>query len=144
MKMAHPDVLFLGPKHGAELASVYTAADVFVFPSRTDTFGLVNLEALACGVPVAAYPVPGPADIIGFDECGIHGGKERIGALDEDLSVAITRALTADRYAAVIEARHYSWEQCTSLFFAGLAKSKRRERNCTPASVRNEAVTHLS
>ncbi len=144
MKTAYPDVLFLGPKHGAELASVYTAADVFVFPSRTDTFGLVNIEALACGVPVAAYPVPGPADIIGSGECGIHGGTERIGALDEDLSAAIARALSADRYAAAIEARHYSWEQCTSLFFAGLAKSNRRERSWASTSVRNEAVTHLS
>jgi glycosyltransferase involved in cell wall biosynthesis len=122
MKAAYPDVLFLGPKHGAELASVYTAADVFVFPSRTDTFGLVNLEALACGVPVAAYPVPGPADILGADERGIHGGTARIGALDEDLGEAIARALTADRFAAAKEARHYGWDQCTSLFFAGLAK----------------------
>ena len=67
MRAAYPDVLFLGPKHGAELASAYTAADVFVFPSRTDTFGLVNIEALACGLPVAAYPVPGPLDILGAD-----------------------------------------------------------------------------
>jgi glycosyltransferase involved in cell wall biosynthesis len=121
MKAAYPDVLFLGPKHGAELASVYTAADVFVFPSRTDTFGLVNLEALACGLPVAAYPVPGPADILGPEKRGIHGGTKRIGALDEDLGEAIARALTADRYAAATEARHYGWERCTSLFFAGLA-----------------------
>jgi len=123
MRAAHPDVLFLGPKHGTELASVYTAADVFVFPSRTDTFGLVNIEALACGVPVAAYPVPGPADILGWDECGIHGGSERIGALDEDLGKAVARALTADGRAAEAEARHYSWDRCTGLFFAGLAQS---------------------
>jgi glycosyltransferase involved in cell wall biosynthesis len=123
MRAAYPDVLFLGPKHGAELASVYTAADVFVFPSRTDTFGLVNLEALACGVPVAAYPVHGPTDILGPAERGIHGGTGRIGALDEDLGAAIGRALTSDRRAAAAEARHYGWDQCTSLFFAGLAKS---------------------
>ena len=73
MKAAYPDVLFLGPKHGAELASVYTAADVFVFPSRTDTFGLVNIEALACGVPVAAFPVPGPADILGMNGYVLNG-----------------------------------------------------------------------
>ena len=63
LKADYPRVLFLGPKHGAELASTYASADVFVFPSRTDTFGLVNIEALACGLPVAAYPVAGP---IGF------------------------------------------------------------------------------
>jgi len=73
MRAAYPEVLFLGPKHGAELASTYTAADVFVFPSRTDTFGLVNIEALACGLPVAAFPVPGPLDIVGEDGRGIHG-----------------------------------------------------------------------
>lgn len=122
MKAAYPDVLFLGPKHGLELASVYTAADVFVFPSRTDTFGLVNIEALACGLPVAAYPVPGPADIVGPGGCGIHGGSRPIGALDEDLSEAIKCALKASRRAAAREARHYSWERCTDLFFAGLAR----------------------
>jgi glycosyltransferase involved in cell wall biosynthesis len=121
MRAAYPSVLFLGPKHGAELASAYTAADVFVFPSRTDTFGLVNIEALACGLPVAAYPVPGPLDILGRDGRGIHGGKSRIGALDEDLAKAVTRALTAERRAAAIEAAHYSWDRCTSLFVAGLA-----------------------
>lgn len=121
MKSAYPDVLFLGPKHGAELASAYTAADVFVFPSRTDTFGLVNIEALGCGVPVAAYPVTGPLDILGPDGRGIHGGKKRIGALDEDLAKAIAMALTADRAAAAKEAAHYSWDRCTGLFFDGLA-----------------------
>lgn len=123
MKAAHPDVLFLGPKHGAELASIYTAADVFVFPSRTDTFGLVNIEALACGLPVAAYPVRGPADILGPHSTGMHGGTKRIGALDEDLTKAVVLALTADRHAAAEEARHYSWDHCTSLFFAGLSRA---------------------
>lgn len=123
MQAEYPEVLFLGPMHGAELASAYTAADVFVFPSRTDTFGLVNLEALACGVPIAAYPVPGPADILGPGDKGIHGGKSRIGALDEDLAVAITRALTADPRAAALEARNYGWDCCTNLFLVGLAKS---------------------
>jgi len=114
--------LFLGAKHGAELASAYRAADVFVFPSRTDTFGLVNIEALACGVPVAAYPVAGPLDIIGDNERGIHGGATRIGALDADLALAIERALRADRDAAVQEAVHYSWDRCTRLFLDGLAE----------------------
>ena len=121
LKARYPDVLFLGAKHSAELASAYTAADVFVFPSRTDTFGLVNVEALACGLPVAAYPVPGPADIIGTDGHGMNDGAARIGALDEDLAKAICLALTVDRRAAVAEASHYSWDRCTGRFLAGLA-----------------------
>ena len=121
LKARYPEVLFLGALHGAELASAYTAADVFVFPSRTDTFGLVNIEALACGAPVAGYPVAGPIDILGRDGRGMHGGKRRIGALDEDLKRAVERALGADRAAAADEALHYSWEACTGRFLAGLA-----------------------
>jgi glycosyltransferase involved in cell wall biosynthesis len=94
---------------------------VFVFPSLTDTFGLVNIEALASGVPVAAYPVRGPLDILGPDGRGVHGGRRRIGGVDQYLAVAIQRALTADRVAATAEARHYSWECCTDLFLDGLA-----------------------
>ncbi|HET6942252.1 MAG TPA: glycosyltransferase family 1 protein [Sphingomicrobium sp.] len=121
LKKRYPEVTFMGAKHGAELASCYAAADVFVFPSRTDTFGLVNIEALACGVPVAAFPVPGPIDILGPDGKGFHGSKGRIGAVDEDLGAAIRRALTADRAAAAAEARHYSWDCCTDRFIEGLA-----------------------
>lgn len=128
MRAAYPEVLFLGPRHGRELASIYAAADVFVFPSRTDTFGLVNIEALACGVPVAAYPVPGPADILGPDECGVHGGAARIGALDEDLAIAVLRALSADRRAAAVEATHYSWDRCTGRFVAGLCFGRAASR----------------
>jgi len=121
LKARYPKALFLGPKHGAELASCYLAADVFVFPSRTDTFGLVNIEALACGVPIAAYPVPGPLDIVGINGRGIHGGTSPIGALDADLGVAIGRALHANRSSAAAEALHYGWEVCTDRFLAGLA-----------------------
>lgn len=130
---AYPGVLFLGPKDGAELASAYTAADVFVFPSRTDTFGLVNIEALACGLPIAAFPVPGPADILGTNERGVHGGTARIGALDEDLAAAIERALLANRRAAVTEAAHYGWDRCTTEFIAGLASQAATERNLRAA-----------
>jgi len=101
---------------------------VFVFPSRTDTFGLVNIEALACGIPVAAYPVPGPADIIDPNERGIHGGRKRIGALDEDLGKAVIRALRGSREAAAEEAAHYSWERCTNLFFAGLSRAEIKDQ----------------
>lgn len=121
LKARFPSVSFVGPRHGRELAAAYAAADLFVFPSRTDTFGLVNIEALACGVPVAAFPVAGPIDILGADGRGTHGGSRRIGAVDEDLAAAVRRALTADRVAAATEARHYSWEACTDRFVEGLA-----------------------
>ena len=73
------------------------------------------------GLPVAAYPVPGPLDILGPHGRGIHGGKWPIGALDEDLAIAVERALRADRSAAIREAQHYSWEACTRSFLDGLA-----------------------
>jgi len=116
-----PNAVFLGAIHGTELASAYAAADLFVFPSRTDTFGLVNIEALASGLPVAAYPVPGPLDIIGRDGLGVHGGARRIGALSNDLEGAIRLALTAHPRACVEEAAHYEWDRCTDRFLAGLA-----------------------
>jgi len=121
LKARYPDARFLGAKHGAELAAAYCAADVFVFPSRTDTFGLVNIEALACGLPIAAYPVEGPLDIVARDGRGVNGGRGRIGALDEDLGAAVRRALEGDPAAAIAEARHYSWERCTDRFLDGLA-----------------------
>ena len=117
----YPDVHFLGAMHGEELASAYRSADLFVFPSLTDTFGLVNIEALASGLPVAAYPARGPLDIVGADGRGVHGGNRRIGAVDRHLAVAIQRALTADRVAATAEARHYGWDACTDRFLEGLA-----------------------
>lgn len=115
----YPDARFLGARHGAELASAYAAADVFVFPSLTDTFGLVNIEALASGVPVAALPVQGPLDIIGLDGRG-QGASRRIGALDGDLNQAIRSALAGDRGACAEEAQRYSWDRCTDQFLEGL------------------------
>ncbi len=120
LRKAYPAVTFLGALHGAELAAAYAAADVFVFPSRTDTFGLVNIEALASGLPIAAYPVPGPLDIVGASGCGTNGGTRPIGALDEDLGRAIERALAADRSACRDEAAHYDWSRCTQAFIAGI------------------------
>lgn len=124
LRARYPGVHFLGPMHGEELASAYRSADLFVFPSLTDTFGLVNIEALASGLPVAAFPVAGPLDIVGRDGRGVHEGRRRIGAVDENLAAAIRRALSADRVAAVAEARHYSWESCTDRFLEGLATDK--------------------
>ena len=113
LQRAHPDVRFTGVVDQMELARLYNAADVFVFPSRTDTFGLVLLEALACGCPVAAYPVTGPVDVI---------GDAPAGALDEDLRSACLRALKVDRSAARAHAERYSWEACTQQFFQHLER----------------------
>lgn len=121
LRQRFPTACFLGSLHGAELASAYAAADLFVFPSRTDTFGLVTIEALAAGLPVAAFPVAGPLDILGRDGRGVHGGTHAIGALSEDLDAAITAALRADRNACVAQASHYDWDACTDRFLAGLA-----------------------
>ena len=121
LKAKFPGAIFLGAKHGMDLASAYASADVFVFPSRTDTFGLVNIEALASGLPVAAFPVAGPVDIVGADGTGMHGGADRIGALDEDLEAAIRLALTAERAACATEGARYEWDLCTDRFLEGLA-----------------------
>jgi glycosyltransferase involved in cell wall biosynthesis len=107
LKRLYPDVLFTGPKEGEELAEAYASADVFVFPSLTDTFGLVLLEALACGVPVAAYPVHGPKDVLTDPEAGV---------VDADLQAAALKALTLDREAARAQALSYSWENSTREF----------------------------
>jgi glycosyltransferase involved in cell wall biosynthesis len=116
LEKAYPDVKFLGYKKGAELAECYSMADVFVFPSLTDTFGLVVIEALACGVPVAAYPATGPVDII---------TNEKLGKCDDDLGKAIECALkTGDRDACAAEAKKYSWENCTRQFEANLVPVK--------------------
>ncbi|MBB4229274.1 glycosyltransferase family 4 protein [Rhizobium mongolense] len=108
LEKRYPDVLFTGLKFGEELARIYAQADVFVFPSLTDTFGNTILEALACGVPVAAYPVTGPLDIIGEDG--------EVGALDEDLQAACLGALSASREKARDLALQYSWEAATQQF----------------------------
>ncbi len=107
---AYPDARFLGPLFGAELAGAYAGADVFVFPSRTDTFGLVMIEAMACGTPVAAYPVSGPIDIV-TPECG---------ALSDDLEDAIAAALRCDRAACAAQGRRFSWARSADEFLTGL------------------------
>ncbi|WP_454885097.1 glycosyltransferase family 4 protein [Sphingomonas oryzagri] len=116
-----PDAIFTGALHGERLAAAYAAADLFIFPSLTDTFGLVMIEALASGVPVAGFPVRGPIDIIGPTGQGMFGGNARIGALDEDLAAAIRLAVTADPAACAAEGRRYSWDRCTGQFLDGLA-----------------------
>lgn len=121
LKRRYPDALFLGALHGPDLARAYAAADVFVFPSRTDTFGLVMIEALACGVPVAGLPVPGPLDIIGAHGRGPKDELTRpIGVLDEDMARAITGALRLDRGDAAAYGHSFDWDACTDQFLAGL------------------------
>ena len=115
LKSQYPQVRFTGVLAQQDLAALYNTADVFVFPSRTDTFGLVLLEALACGCPVAAYPVTGPIDVIGDVR-----DASAAGALDVDLRTAALRALTLDRGAARAHAERYSWEACTRQFLAHL------------------------
>ncbi len=112
-----PKAHFLGKRSGGELASCYAGAEVFVFPSRTDTFGLVMIEALACGTPVAAYPVAGPIDIIG----------ERVGALSEDLPRAIDAARYCDRSECAAYAANYSWEVASRQFLVGLVALEEEE-----------------
>ena len=111
LRARYPDTIFLGRKSGRELAGCYAGADVFVFPSLTDTFGLVMIEALACGTPVAAFPVAGPRDIVTDD----------VGALSFQLDRAIDAALYCDSAACVALARRYSWEAATAQFLEGLA-----------------------
>lgn len=106
-RAAWPGVNFLGARHGEELASLLASGDVFVFPSRTDTFGIVLLEAMACGMPVAAYPVPGPADVVRHGETGV---------LDEDLATAVRGALALDRGACRRQALENTWERATEQF----------------------------
>ena len=111
----YPDCHFLGARYGRELARHLAGGDVFVFPSRTDTFGLVLLEALACGLPLAAYPVQGPFDII---EQGVSG------VLDEDLGAAVRGALRLSRAACVAHARRYSWAAASADVLRYLAPLK--------------------
>ncbi len=121
LQQRYPQAVFLGYRHGAELGEIYAAADVFVFPSRTDTFGIVLIEALACGLPVAAYPVPGPQDIV---------TDPRWGALDEDLARAVRRALErGDRAACATEGRRYTWPACTQQFLAALVPVRDGQRS---------------
>jgi glycosyltransferase involved in cell wall biosynthesis len=107
----YPRVFFTGYLHNGEYARVLSAADVFVFPSRNDTFGLVMLEALASGVPVAAFPVPGPIDLIQEGQCG---------SLNTDLGQAAIQALNVDRHCCRMHASAFSWTKVAAQFVSYL------------------------
>ncbi|MFN3566183.1 MAG: glycosyltransferase family 4 protein [Burkholderiaceae bacterium] len=119
LRRRHPEVRFLGMQDSQQLARLYSAADAFVFPSRTDTFGLVLLEALACGLPVAAYPVQGPLDVVGGADVAV---------LDEDLRRAALGALRIDRARCREFALQRSWRASTRQFAALLRPVPVRQR----------------
>ena len=107
LKKEYPEAKFKGERTNGELASYFASSDVFVFPSKTDTFGIVIIEALKCGLPVAAYPVAGPKDIF---------NGTNIGSLNNDLKKAALEALNSDRSACIEHAKKYTWENCAKIF----------------------------
>ena len=120
LQSRHPNVEWAGYRYGADLAAYYADADVFVFPSRTDTFGLVMLEAMSCETPVAAFPVTGPADVV------VEGVN---GALDTDLGAAVRRALTIDRRGCRSFALQHGWEAIAERMLANQTPIDRRRSN---------------
>lgn len=118
LKERYPQTRWLGVLPRNELARVYAAADVFVFPSRSETFGLVMLEAMATGTPVAAFPVDGPLEVVGLPD-----GSQRGGVLHTDLQAACYSALAVPRHEARARAMSFSWEQAAQLFESFLVPS---------------------
>ncbi|MEQ9527943.1 MAG: glycosyltransferase family 1 protein [Parvibaculaceae bacterium] len=116
LKKKYPDAHFTGPLFGEELAEAYAGADVFVFPSKTDTFGLVLIEAMATGTPIAGYPVQGPGDVLAFTPDGMKAG-----ALDDDLKTACMAALRLNRDDARAYAMTFAWDACAKQFISNLA-----------------------
>ena len=118
LEKAYPQAHFWGERFGADLARIFASADVFVFPSRTDTFGVVLIEALASGLPVAAYPVTGPLDVI--DGSGA-------GALDEDLRAACLAALDISRERARARSLDFTWRESARQFVEHVARVRELE-----------------
>lgn len=128
LRRRYPAAVFTGALAGEALAEAYRSADCFVFPSLTDTFGLVVIEALASGVPVAAFPVPGPIDILGREGLGIDRQLSHpAGVLDDDLADAIRGALLADRRDAERLGQEFSWEAATDQFVAAIASALKQD-----------------
>jgi glycosyltransferase involved in cell wall biosynthesis len=127
LERRYPHAHFLGGRQGEALAAIYASADVFVFPSRTDTFGIVLIEAMASGLPVAAFPVPGPIDVVG----------PSAGVLDEDLRAACLKALTIPREDARAYSLRFTWRESARQFLENVevirqkAAKPRRFRRAT-------------
>jgi glycosyltransferase involved in cell wall biosynthesis len=113
LERRYPAIEFVGAKRGIDLARYYAQADVFVFASRADTFGVVNIEAMSCGTPVAAYPVAGPKDIV---EPGLTG------FLNDNLQLAVQQCLTLDREAVELASRVWTWAECWRIFEENLVQ----------------------
>lgn len=150
LKARYPQVRWMGVLARNELARVYAAADVFVFPSRSETFGLVMLEAMASGTPVAAYPVDGPLEVLGKDDktggSSCHGG-----VMNEDLQQACHKALAVPRHEARLRALDFSWLRAAQLFESHLVDVHQTRLKTSPyqpgkpgALSVNDAVTRLS
>ncbi|MFH0299926.1 glycosyltransferase family 1 protein [Bradyrhizobium sp. 31Argb] len=131
LERKYRDAVFLGARHGEELARIYAAADVFVFPSRTDTFGLVLLEALASGLPVAAFPVVGPRDVI---------GTAPVGVLKEDLREACLEALSIPARVCVDFAARHTWQASARVFIDHALNLRPVEPESAPESEPAEFV----
>ncbi|MDR2857508.1 MAG: glycosyltransferase family 1 protein [Novosphingobium sp.] len=137
LQSRYPEALFPGALAGEELAAAYRSADCFVFPSLTDTFGMVIIEALASGLPVAAFPVAGPLDIVGRHGRGVRGDMPfAVAALEDDLALAIGKALRIDRKAAATFGTRFTWERATDQFLDAIRGAMHRpaaEREPEPA-----------
>jgi glycosyltransferase involved in cell wall biosynthesis len=121
LRQRHPHVRWVGLLPRNELASLYAAADLFVFPSHADTFGLVMVEAMACGTPVAAFPVDGPLEVLGRHD---ENGRTVGGAMDEDLRQACHAALAVPREEARARALDFSWAHSARLFESYLVPAR--------------------
>jgi len=137
LRQRYPNAHWLGLLARDELAKVYAAADLFVFPSHADTFGLVMVEAMASGTPVAAYPVDGPLEVLGRRD---PHGRSLGGAMHEDLQQACYAALAVPRHEARARALDFSWQHATQLF-AGFLVPARRQPTLAAAT---EGAAHLS
>ncbi|MFY9657106.1 MAG: glycosyltransferase family 1 protein [Methylocystis sp.] len=131
LKQRYPEAVFLGELEHETLAGYLAAADVFVFPSKTDTFGIVQLEALACGLPIAAYPVTGPLDVVGANP---------IGALNDDLRAACLSALNVSRTACRDFALGYSWENSARQFLEHMNKVANQDARRLPSKIAGSAL----
>ncbi|MGF9762900.1 glycosyltransferase family 1 protein [Microvirga sp. 0TCS3.31] len=118
LEMKYPQARFLGSLSGDDLAQTYASADVFVFPSLTDTFGIVLLEALASGLPIAAYPVTGPLDVLEGSDCG---------ALDWDLQAAALKALNISPLQCRAHAKGFMWQESARQFFSNIEVAQARQ-----------------